>query len=294
MGDLIPSASVVGGEPARFDACPARDGRAKARRDEKLRRGWTPDYDAREVTLTETRSGTPTPEPSRAPWVRPIVAAVVTTIIVTVLSYAVPEQHAATAVGLAFLLATYWLALRDDDPDSARRFGLSLGGLLDREPIDVARLAKSALTELGVALALGAVVLPPFWIGYRLWWSPAQPFAPPALLPFADEALGQFLVIALPEEAFYRGFLQTSLDEAWTPRFRILGVGLFPGIVVTSAIFALGHVATETHPSRLAVFFPSLLFGWLRARRSGVGACAAFHALCNLFASYLAHGYGLP
>ena len=35
--------------------------------------------------------------------------------------------------------------------------------------------------------------------------------------------------------------------------------------------FALGHVATEVHPNRLAVFFPSLLFGYLRTRRGGIG-----------------------
>jgi membrane protease YdiL (CAAX protease family) len=105
--------------------------------------------------------------------------------------------------------------------------------------------------------------------------------------------LGQFLVIALPEEAFYRGYLQTRLDEAWPPRLRVLGTYVGPGLVVTSVVFALGHVATELHPDRLAVFFPSLLFGWMRARRRGIGAPAAFHALCNLFASYLARSYGL-
>jgi membrane protease YdiL (CAAX protease family) len=43
----------------------------------------------------------------------------------------------------------------------------------------------------------------------------------------------------------------------------------------------------------LSVFFPSLLFGWLRARTGGIGASVFFHALCNLFAAYLARSYGL-
>ncbi|HEV8550364.1 MAG TPA: CPBP family glutamic-type intramembrane protease, partial [Polyangiaceae bacterium] len=38
---------------------------------------------------------------------------------------------------------------------------------------------------------------------------------------------------------------------------------------------------------------PALLFGWLRARTRGIGASVALHALCNLFASYLARSYGL-
>jgi hypothetical protein len=213
--------------------------------------------------------------------------------VVTVLSYGMPAEHAASAVGLGFLSATYFLVLRDEDPEAARRHGLSLGGLLDREPLDLAVVARSGIAELGFALAVAAVVFPPFWVGYAYWWSPVAPFRAAPLTGLANDALGQLLVIALPEEAFYRGYLQTRLDEAWTPRFRILGATLGPGLIVTSAVFALGHVATELHPSRLAVFFPSLLFGWIRTRRRGVGAAAAFHALCNLFASYLARSYGL-
>ena len=59
------------------------------------------------------------------------------------------------------------------------------------------------------------------------------------------------------------------------------------------AIFAVGHLLTEPYPGRLAVFFPSLVFGFLRAREGGVGASIVFHALCNLFASYLGQSYGL-
>jgi len=213
--------------------------------------------------------------------------------VVTALSYGAPAAHAATAVGLGFLAATYFLALRGNDPDGARRYGLSLGGLLDPEPLDFTRLARSTVTELGWALGLSLAVFPPFWLGYLFWWAPAAPFHPAPTSGLADEALGQFLVIALPEEAFYRGYVQTSLDEAWPPNRSLLGARLGPGVLATSAIFAIGHLATEVNPGRLAVFFPSLLFGWLRARRGGVGSAAAFHALCNLFASYLARSYGL-
>jgi uncharacterized protein len=226
-------------------------------------------------------------------WTRPLGAALATTAVVTALSYGMPAEHAASAVGLGFLAATYVLVLHDDDPETARRHGLSLGGLLDREPLDFARIARSAATELGFALIVATVIFPPFWLGYLYWWSPVAPFHAAPLDVLARDALGQVLVIALPEEAFYRGYLQTSLDDAWEPRFRFLGATLGPGVIVTSAVFALGHVATELHPSRLAVFFPSLLFGWIRSRRGSVGASAVFHALCNLFASYLARSYGL-
>lgn len=240
------------------------------------------------MTLTSKADGA-----DRAAWRRPILAAVATTAVVTALSYFAPAAHAASAVGLGFLAATYFLTLRGDDPDAARRYGLSLGGLLDLESIDLRKLAKSAVTEASIALAVAAVVFPPFWVGFLAWWSPSESFQPASLRGMGDEALGQFLVIALPEEAFYRGFLQTSLDEVWPPRFRFLGARLGGGVIVTSVVFALGHVATDAHPSRLAVFFPSLLFGYLRSRRGGIGCAATLHALCNLFASYLARSYGL-
>jgi membrane protease YdiL (CAAX protease family) len=220
------------------------------------------------------------------------LAAAATTAVVTALSYLVPAEHAASAVGVAFFLATYALALRGDDART-RRFGLSLGGLLDPEPLDIEKLLRSAARELAWAGGVCLVVFPPFWFGFKLWWSPVSPFHAAPLANVANDALGQFLVIALPEEAFYRGYLQTSLDEAWTPRMRFLGAELGPGLVVTSAVFAIGHLATEVNPTRLSVFFPALLFGWLRARRGGVGSAAALHALCNLFASYLSECYGI-
>jgi uncharacterized protein len=225
-------------------------------------------------------------------WRRPMAAAVATTMVVTVLSYFAPAEHAASAVGVAFFLATYVLALRNDDA-ATERYGLSLGGLLDPAPLDLGKLLKSAVTELAWAIGICLVVFPPFWIGFKLWWSPARAFHAAPLGGVASDALGQFLVIALPEEAFYRGYLQTRLDEAWKPNVVLLGTRVGPALVVTSAVFAVGHLATEVNPNRLAVFFPALLFGWLRNRRGGIGSAAALHAMCNLFASYLAECYGI-
>ena len=40
------------------------------------------------------------------------------------------------------------------------------------------------------------------------------------------------------------------------------------------------------------MFFPALLFGWLRCRTGGIGA-AWLHAMSNLFSATLGRGYGL-
>jgi membrane protease YdiL (CAAX protease family) len=74
---------------------------------------------------------------------------------------------------------------------------------------------------------------------------------------------------------------------------RVLGADLGPGWLLASAIFAAGHVLTIPHPARLAVFFPALVFGWLRQRTGGIGASVLFHASCNLFSAALGRGYGL-
>lgn len=92
----------------------------------------------------------------------------------------------------------------------------------------------------------------------------------------------QLLLVALPEEFFYRGFLQGRLNAVWTRRWHLGPFHTSAPILVTSAAFALGHFAIGFDPRRLAVFFPSLAFGWLRDRTGGLVAPVVYHAACNL------------
>ncbi|MFO0547808.1 MAG: MrtC family glutamic-type intramembrane protease [Polyangiaceae bacterium] len=218
------------------------------------------------------------------------LAVVVTTALVTAVSYLAPEAYSATAVGVTFLAATWLLVLRGDAA-TIRAHGLSMGGLLEPEKLVPSRLASDAARAAGVALACFAIIAPSFFFGYRLWFHPRHAFDWRAALPTGDEVLGQLVVIALPEEAFFRGFVQTRL-KAWLPRsFRVAGLPIGSAIVATSAIFAVGHLLTVPNAARLAVFFPSLLFGALRERENGIGAGLLLHALCNLLSSSVAHGY---
>jgi len=222
----------------------------------------------------------------------PLLVALGTTALVTALSYGLPLEHSAAGVGVAFLAVTYALVLRRDEA-TIRRYGLSLGGLLEPGRIDLRRVARRGAVAFAYCLAICALVLPPFVVGFRLYWRVRPQFAFTLPDSFLDEVLGQLLVIALPEEAFYRGYLQTALDERLGTRWKVLGAKLGPGLFVGAAIFAVGHLATELRPDRLAVFFPALLFGWLRARTGGIGAPLLLHAIFNLFAALLARGYGL-
>jgi uncharacterized protein len=224
-------------------------------------------------------------EAPRAGLRQPLLVALGVTLVATALSYLLPSSWAATGVGFTFLFASYWLVVRGDDTQKIRGFGLSLGGLLEPEPLSAARIWHDARSAIFHALLAAAIIYPFFWLGFRIWWNvgPIHP-APLGELP-------SMLVIALPEEAFYRGYLQTSLERGLNRSVTVFGTRLGWGIVATSAIFAVGHLLTELNPARLAVFFPSLVFGLLRARTGGIGASILFHALCNLFSWYLIRSY---
>lgn len=216
-----------------------------------------------------------------------------TTAIATLLSYALPDAYAGTGVGLWFLAVVYFCIWHSAPSETLREFGLALGGVFEPEPLDLRQLLSAAATALGWALSAALLVFPAFAVGYRYWYQPQRAFSFVAPAELGSEALGQLLGVAFPEEAFFRGYLQSALDRAWPARWRCLGADLGPGLLVSSAIFALGHLLTEPVPGRLAVFFPALVFGYLRVRTRGIGAPLVFHALCNLFAWYLGKSYGL-
>ncbi len=215
------------------------------------------------------------------------------TAAVALIAVALPASWHTTLVGFVFLAATWALVWRGDDAQ-VRLAGLALGGAVIPGKFDVVAAARASVRAFAWALGLWGLVAVPFFLLWRFWWAPTLTFSL-AVRPLetADEVLGQVFVIALPEEAFYRGYLQSRLDSVWPPKIGILGARIGPGLLVASIIFALGHVATVQLPARLAVFFPALVFGWLRARTGGIGASVLFHAFCNVYSQMLGRGYGV-
>jgi membrane protease YdiL (CAAX protease family) len=215
------------------------------------------------------------------------------TLAVAAIALVFPPSWHTTLVGLTFLGAVWALVWRRDD-DTVREAGLALGGLVIPGRFDARAVLRAGGRAALWAAAMTAVIAVPYYFAWRSWWEPRLTFSlAPRPADAADEVLGQLLVIALPEEAFYRGYLQSRLDEVWAPRLRVFGATLGPGVVATAMIFAAGHLATVQVPARLAVFFPALVFGWLRARTGGIGASVCFHATCNLYSLILGRGYGL-
>lgn len=104
-------------------------------------------------------------------------------------------------------------------------------------------------------------------------------------------AANQVLIVAVPEEVFFRGYLLERLEARWPPRLRVAGANVGWALLASAVLFALGHVLVDLNPQRLAVFFPALIFGWIRARTGSLAAGAAFHALCNLLSDVLHTSY---
>lgn len=233
----------------------------------------------------------------------PLVIAAAVSVLATALSHGLPENFAASGVALVFLASTYALCLRVGHPLPPAHYGLSLGGLMEPEPLGPLRVLRELAQALSVATLVALLIFPPFWWGFVTWYAPSSPFDLARAFTFdgasspakwlLEMSLWHVLGVALPEEAFFRGYLQTSLREKWTAEWRLGPLPLSWAIVATSAVFALGHLATDPHPARLAVFFPSLLFGAVRGATGGIGAAVFLHAECNLFSQWLAQGYGL-
>ncbi|MEZ4400031.1 MAG: CPBP family intramembrane glutamic endopeptidase [Kofleriaceae bacterium] len=163
---------------------------------------------------------------------------------------------------------------------------------------------KNALYA-GVALA---VILPLFALGYVQFYQLAchsdllHRFTPPgtchrwhgfephwprqvgALLEFCAV---QLVVVALPEELFFRGCVLGLLERRWPPRYRLWGGGVGVALVVSSLLFAVIHLPKAGDPRALATFFPGLLFGWMRSATGSIGGSVAVHAASNIWVRVL-------
>lgn len=228
--------------------------------------------------------------PSRNGW-QPLGVAFAVTILAGASTLWLPGAWAANLVGLLFFAATYALVLRHDATTIVEH-GLGLGGLFEPEPLSWSRMVTDTGRALAWASVAGLAFLPAFALGYAWWWQPRSSYHFTLGESPLSDVVTQVVAVALPEEMFYRGYLQSELEKVWPPVASGWLRGAGAALVITSLVFAAGHLVTIPHAARLAVFFPSLVFGWLRARTGGIGAGVLFHALCNLFALNLGRGYG--
>ncbi|MEW6443948.1 MAG: CPBP family intramembrane glutamic endopeptidase [bacterium] len=160
---------------------------------------------------------------------------------------------------------------------------LALLQISRREPRDYGITLRGSGASLRTALAVSAVVLPAFLLLYVLcrkfcFHAPARIVLPAG---WSLLLIYHLVGVALPEEVFYRGYMQSRLNTALPGRVRLLAASVGVGWLYTALLFALGHFLIAHRLERLATFFPGLLFGWLRERTGSIVAPTLVHGLCN-------------
>jgi membrane protease YdiL (CAAX protease family) len=89
--------------------------------------------------------------------------------------------------------------------------------------------------------------------------------------PLGTFVFRQAILVALPEEVFFRGYLYDVFEErGWEP------------VTVTSLLFAAGHLVIHASAYRALTFFPALLLGWGRKKSGNLYVPVFLHLLFNL------------
>ncbi|MFH1468227.1 MAG: CPBP family intramembrane glutamic endopeptidase [Pseudomonadota bacterium] len=130
------------------------------------------------------------------------------------------------------------------------------------------------------------------WLGRQVGAGAVGPGAVVAAHVIVLVAYHLFFV-AIPEEFFYRGYVQTRLNEVFPRRFLLAGVPFGHALWITALFFAFGHSLVEFHWWHFATFFPGLAFGLMRERTGGVIAGAFLHATCNVMVHLQDATYGV-
>ena len=180
-------------------------------------------------------------------------------------------------VGVVFVLIPVIVLDRRDKPYA--RYGISWG---------------VPVKDIAWVLAAMAITFPPIVLGAPTVWGLKETdwnFTWPAGYP--GLALSHLIVVALPEEFFYRGYIMGRLDDIFKSRIKLLGAEVGWSLPIQAFLFALGHVLVDFNPSRFAVFFSALAFGWLKAKRKTIIAPILFHAASNIFMEIYRAGLGL-
>ena len=99
--------------------------------------------------------------------------------------------------------------------------------------------------------------------------------------------LNMLLMVAIPEEIFYRGYVQSELHICDKRTINLFGVKAGMSFLIVNVLFAAGHLIVLPDIARLAVFFPGLVFSWLRERDDNIAGSVVFHWLSDVLSFFL-------
>ncbi|MBN1283338.1 MAG: CPBP family intramembrane metalloprotease [Proteobacteria bacterium] len=164
-----------------------------------------------------------------------------------------------------------------------------------RRPLDFFSIASKDLVSSLKAFAVASVVLfPPFLVAAHFWQTIVgghSGFSPAGFPGFINMMLMQLVLVALPEEFYFRGYFQSAMNAVFLKRWRFLGIDLGWGFFITAAVFAVAHTMITYRWWHFSIFFPALVFGWLRERTNNIVAPTLFHAASNLLMDWFVRSY---
>ena len=131
------------------------------------------------------------------------------------------------------------------------------------------------------------VLYPPLFFAYNITFL-HRTIASPAtqeLMKAVTKGLIAIAVAAIPEEFFFRGYLQEHAFAAFDKK--ILKIVSLKNLL-TSLLFGLVHALAFLDITRAATFFPSLLFGLFTEKSSGrIFYSISYHVVSNILAFIL-------
>jgi len=138
--------------------------------------------------------------------------------------------------------------------------------------------------SLKITLVASVIILTAYLIGYYVYTTVIcnKTFSPVIQENLMLSTINMILFVGLPEEYFFRGYLQSELNFAFGKKYSFLKVKFGPGLFIASLIFTLSHVFIRGDPSRFNTIFVSLILGWLREKSGTIVAPIGFHTLSNV------------
>jgi membrane protease YdiL (CAAX protease family) len=131
-----------------------------------------------------------------------------------------------------------------------------------------------------------AVVFPAMYVGLRMLKSYELELP---LRPVVEEGQGwiawvlyQFLYVAVAEEVFFRGYLQSNILHITSRTTQPYGRRQeYLSIILSAACFATAHVTISGQINSVLTFVPGLILGWLFVRTGSLIVPILFHGLAN-------------
>jgi len=100
--------------------------------------------------------------------------------------------------------------------------------------------------------------------------------------PWLSWVLYQFLYVAVGEEVFFRGYLQSNILRLTNTAKWPCGLQNWASIVLSAACFAGAHAIVHGQAISILTFLPGLILGWLFVRTGSLLAPILFHGMANI------------